>query len=61
MITFTGKKNEVETLLSKLNCELRRPGGIIKHKWEIFHLNDCACCGNYNELTGAGELVFDPT
>ncbi len=26
MITFTGKKNEVEALLSKINCELTGSG-----------------------------------
>ncbi len=57
MITFAGKKSEIETLLSKINCELRRPsGGIIKHKYEIFDLNNCVSIGNYSELTGSGEL-----
>ncbi len=59
MITFNGKKNEVDKLLSKLNCELR-PSGQAKWKWAIFDLNNLVWVGYYSELTGQGELrVFE--
>lgn len=59
MITFNGKRNEVDRLLSKFSCELR-PSGQPKWQWAIFDLNNCVFVGNYSELTGNGEIrVFE--